>query len=195
MSWTREHQEEKRARLIELNNSVTSNIEAWKSSVQTAMGNIEAGDVTSKKLAVDGSMRQFREFVNYLRTQTDQVTANGTTIDEIARLAAEVAEEKENLRRLKEKYGTRSEQAQSVNPKVTQSPFVNALWLRRNFREDTRVGLIMASIVFGILAFGSMGFLIYSIVTGGIMKPSLYTAQQGGRRRARFAENLERREG
>lgn len=186
MSWTREHQEEKIARLIELNNSVTSNIEAWKSSVQTAMGNTEAADVTSKKLAVDGSMSQFREFVNYLRTQTDQVTANGTTIDEIARLAAEVAEEKENLRRLKEKYGTRSEQAQSVNPKVTQSPFVNALWLRRNFREDTRFGLIVASIVFGILALGSMGFLIYSMVTGGVMKPSFYEAQQGGHKRTRF---------
>jgi hypothetical protein len=189
MSWTREHQEEKRARLIELNNSVASNIESWKSSVQTAMGNTEAVDVTSKKQVVDGSVRQFREFVNELRTRSEQVTANGTTMDDIARLAAEVAEEKENLRRLKEKQGTRTEQAQSVNPKVTQSPFVNALWLRRNFREDTRIGLIVASVVIGILALGSMGFLIYSVVAGGVIKPSLYTAQQGGRRRVRFADD------
>jgi len=51
-----------------------------------------------------------------------------------------------------------------VNPKITQSPYVNILGLRRNFRQSTRVGLIVASSIFGALALGMLGYAGYASV-------------------------------
>jgi len=187
MPWTRDNHISAHNDLRRYVNELDSSINAWKASVQATAN---ADEILARKNSVNQTLNNLRTLVNSLRARSEELTANGTAIDDIARLAAEVAEEKEKLRRLKEKRGTRVEQAHSVNPKITSSPFVNALWLRRNFRENTRIGLIIASAVFGIVAFGAMGFLVYSMVTNGAMKPSLYAAPQtGGRRRLRLAED------
>jgi hypothetical protein len=64
---------------------------------------------------------------------------------------------------------TRDEQAYSVNPKITNSPYVNILGLRRSFRDTTQTGLIVASTLFGILALGLIGNGIYAIRQKGII--------------------------
>ena len=156
----------------------------WISAVQTLATNPKlSGAAATAKLQVDNALAAWRADIQSRRVM------NTTNIDELSRLAASVAEEKETLRQLREKDGTRTVQAASLNPKVTASPYVNILGLRRNFRHNTKIGLIIASSIFGALALGSLGYLVYRMVSeGAIMKPSPIL-QAGGNRRVRFAEH------
>jgi len=115
----------------------------------------------------------------------DSITASQTNITNVSEKAATLAESQQTLKELLAKQGTRDQQASSVNPKITQSPYVNILGLRRNFRHNTRVGLIIASAVFGILALGALGYYITTSVSEKtVMNPSaLIQGQSGGRRR------------
>ncbi len=78
----------------------------------------------------------------------------------------EVAELRDTLADLQAQAVTRTEQADSVNPKVTPSPYVNILGLQRTFRDSTRQGLLLASIVIGALALIALGFLVVAFVSG-----------------------------
>ena len=49
------------------------------------------------------------------------------------------------------------------------------------FRSSTRFGILIASIVFGVLALGTLGFLIYQIVTSGNIIPPSYIQGGSGR--------------
>lgn len=115
----------------------------------------------------------------------NSITESQTDITKVSEKAATLAENQHTLKELLAKQGTRDQQASSVNPKITQSPYVNILGLRRNFRHNTRVGLIVASAVFGILALGALGYYITtSISEKTAMNPSaLIQGQSGGRRR------------
>ena len=106
-------------------------------------------------------------------------------ITKVSEKAATLAESQQKLNDLLAKQGTRDQQASSVNPKITQSPYVNILGLRRNFRQNTRVGLIIASVAFGVLALGALGYYITTSVSEKtVMNPSaLLQGQTGGRRR------------
>lgn len=115
----------------------------------------------------------------------EAVRRSQADITKVSEKAATLAESQQTLQDLLAKQGTRDEQASSVNPKVTQSPYVNILGLRRNFRQNTRVGLIVASVAFGVLALGALGYYITrSISEKTAMNPSaLLQGQVGGRRR------------
>lgn len=112
----------------------------------------------------------------------EKIKNNNNDMTSISQKAAILAEQKQILKELQSKQITRDEQASSVNPKITQSPYVNILGLRRNFRYTTRVGLIVASVAFGALALGALGYYI-STTSQGLMKESPILAQTGGRRR------------
>jgi phage-related minor tail protein len=109
------------------------------------------------------------------------IANNQNDMTSISQKAAILAEQKQILKELKSKQITRDEQASSVNPKITQSPYVNILGLRRNFRYSTRVGLIEASVAFGALALGALGYYI-STLKQSTMNESPILAQTGGRR-------------
>jgi phage-related minor tail protein len=110
------------------------------------------------------------------------ITASQSDMTAISQKAASLAELKHELQEVRSKQITRDEQAGSVNPKITQSPYVNILGLRRNFRYNTRVGLIVASVAFGALALGALGYYI-STLKQSTMNESPILAQSGGRRR------------
>jgi len=163
----------------------------WQNDVQTAAQNpglTEAADASRSR--VDTSLRNWRSYVNRKIT-----SASGNAPDPVSILAARVAEERETLRKLREQQGTGTEQAISLNPKVVPSPYVNILNLRRNFRYNTKVGIIVATVIFGILALGSVGFLVYRIVSdvstgGSFINPSPILHSGGARRRLRFHDEL-----
>ena len=132
---------------------------AWKSAA--AAGNSDQGQAR-----VDDVLRRWRDFTERLQTGSLLATADGSVMDRLTSRLAEVGELRDTLANLEARVRTRTEQATSVNPKVTASPYVNILGLQRVFRDDTRTGLLIASIVFGVLAVGVLGFLVFRGVVG-----------------------------
>jgi hypothetical protein len=137
---------------------------AWKNAIQTAATNPGLKDaVIATQGQVETAITNWRAYVLEQR----RLVESNNDLDKLSRLAGTVAEEKDRLRQLKAKEGTSIEQATSVNPKIVPSPYVNILSLRRNFRYNTKVGLIVASSIFGLAALGTLGFLVYKITTSG----------------------------
>lgn len=145
--------------------------EAWRNAVRS-------GQPNSGQAAVEDVVRRWQQSLNALKTQSESVMSNDTVMDGLGQLAVQVAEQKATLRKLRSEAGTRSDQADSLNPKVRSSPYTNLLGLNRVFRDSTRTGILIASIVFGSLALGSLGFLVYSVVNKGSLVPVQYI--QGG---------------
>lgn len=184
MPWTTEQQVALEAQLAAIRLSVDKAANTWIQSVEDAAR--EPGLATAvgvAKSALDNTIQQYRDFVNKARDSSDNL--NGSALDEVSKLAAQVAEEKEQLKLLRAEKGTREEQADSINPKVVPSPYVNILGLQRTFRDSTRIGILIAAIVFGVLALGALGFLVYQLMTTGI-EPTI-SLQTGGKRHVRFA--------
>lgn len=137
---------------------------AWKNAIQTAATNPGLKDaVIATQGQVETAITNWRAYVLEQRL----LTQDSTDLDNLSRLAAQVAEEKDRLRQLKVKEGTSTEQVTSVNPKIVPSPYVNILNLRRTFRYNTKVGLIVASSLFGVAALGALGLLVYKLSTSG----------------------------
>jgi hypothetical protein len=131
-------------------------MESWKSAA--AAGNSDQGQAQ-----VDDVLRRWRDFAE--RLQAGSLTAATGVMEQLSAGLQEVAELRDTLADLQAQAVTRTEQATSVNPKVTASPYVNILGLQRTFRDSTRQGLLIASIVLGILALGALGFLTVAFVT------------------------------
>jgi hypothetical protein len=153
------------AALSNFNTSYTTARSVWIDAVVNAAANpAQAHTVGPAKAQVDSVLNAWRSAVDSARTGSEAATANSTLIDELSVLSSQVAKERETLRQLQSKQVTSKYQVGSVNPKITQSPYVNILGLRRNFRQSTRVGLIVASSIFGVLALGMLGYAGYASV-------------------------------
>lgn len=133
---------------------------------------VPEGEILSAYIAVTEVLRQWRA---YSETIQDAVI-DSTHIEGLHRKLAELADQKEILARLESEAGTRVDQASSVNPKVTPSPYTNILGLQRTFRSGTRSGLMITGIVFAVLAVAALVFLGVRLAMVGL-EPSF---QQGG---------------
>jgi|LauGreDrversion4_1035100.scaffolds.fasta_scaffold02520_4 hypothetical protein len=148
--------------LVKMNADYKIAYDAWISAVVAAgLDPKKAEAVGPAKTAVDLILSNWRKEV---RSLSDINTNDSNALDELSRLSSQVATERDNLRQLISKQGTRIQQVGSVNPKVTESPYVNIIGLRRNFRKSTKVGLIVASGVFGVLALGLLGYIGYKAI-------------------------------
>ena len=147
----------------------------WRSAIQSG-----APTAATAQAAVEDVVRRWQQSLTQLQGQSELIMSNDTTMDELGQLAVQVAEEKNTLRKLRSEAGTRADQADSVSPKVRASPYTNLLGLDRVFRDSTRFGILIASIVFGVLALGTLGFLIYQVVVSE-STPS-YISSGGGAR-------------
>jgi hypothetical protein len=134
--------------------------DAWITAIQSGQNTVGA------KGAVDKVVTDWQSFVNDLEQRSDTIMSDQNSMDRLGQVATQLAEERATLARLRNEAGTRSDQADSVNPKIRGSPYTNILGLRRTFRESTRFGILIASIVFGVLALCGLGFLGY----GAVMK-------------------------
>ena len=163
--------------MAELQQRYNEAYNAWKNAIQIAATNPGLKDaVIATQGQVETAITNWRAYVLEQR----RLAQDNNDLDNLSRLAGKVAEEKDRLRQLKAKEGTSTEQVTSVNPKIVPSPYVNILNLRRNFRYNTKVGLIVASSVFGVAALGALGLLVYKLSTSGPQASPIL--QAGGRK-------------
>jgi hypothetical protein len=139
-------------------------LEAFNVAYANWVSSVQSGNPGPAAAAVDDVLRRWRASLELLRSQSETLMNNAGVMDMLDRLVVQVTDERETLKRLRGEAVTRSDQADSLNPKVRPSPYTNLLGLQRTFRQSTRTGLMIASIVIGILALLVLGFLIWRIV-------------------------------
>lgn len=132
-------------------------VDAWTVALRSG------GNAVAAKGRVTDLVGRWRQSVNDLEQQSDGIMSDQTAMDQLGQLATQVAQERATLAKLQSEAGSRSVQSDSVNPKAKTSPYTNILGLRRTFRESTRLGILIASIVFGVLALVALGFLGYAL--------------------------------
>jgi hypothetical protein len=153
--------------------------EAWRNGIQ-------AGQPVQYEASVNSILDKWWAFTNQLSTQAES-EQNGTAAV-VADLVKELETQKQVLAELTSESITRGDQADSLNPKARPSPYTNILGLQRTFRESTRSNIFVATMVFGALALVAIVFLVYSVVTGGVLfnvpyrESSEYISTGGGRR-------------
>lgn len=118
-------------------------------------------------------MRRWSVFVNTLQTDSDTIASNENAMESLSLLAAQNADYKAQLAQLRNQALTRSDQADSVNPKIRSSPYTNLLGLHRVFRDSTRFGLLMSSIVFGVGTLVAGGIFAADVWAGNGIFPEV----------------------
>jgi hypothetical protein len=171
MLWTAANQQAAQTKLSEFSSEFNTAVEAWRNAVQSgAPGQTEA--------ATQDVLRRWREYIELLKVQSDGAVANEGIMDGLSTLVDQLNQEKSVLAKLQSEAGTRTDQADTVNPKVRNSPYINILGLQRLFRSSTRTSILIAAIIFAVLAIAVIGFLVYRVVvTGQVYVPGY---QMGG---------------
>jgi len=182
MSWTQADQDAATAALVSHTEQVNAAYEAWINSLQS-------GQQNQSQAALEEALRQWRVSIQQLRAQSDTLANNAGRIDMMEAIVKEISDQKTILKRLKSEAVTRGDQSQSVNPKITASPYTNLLGLQRTFRPATRTALLIVSIVFAVLTAAVGGWLVYSTLGAEGSSSSGGGSQLGGGRKSfwRFA--------
>ena len=159
MSWTKDRQDAAEKQINEFIAEYETTMTAWKNSIQ-------AGQANQGEAAVHDVLRRWRAFTTDLQAASTAATSNQGIMDALAELVGNVAEQKQILAELESEAATRVDQADSLNPKVRNSPYTNILGLQRTFRDSTRTAILIASVIFGVLALGLLVFLVYQVTQG-----------------------------
>lgn len=179
MSWTQANQDAAVAQMIEYIEQTNAAFEAWYNSLQS-------GQQNQSQAALEEVLRRWRASLAQLRAESDSLMANDGQLEAMGAIVKEVSDLQATLQKLQSESGTRTDQAVSVNPKVTVSPYTNILGLQRTFRSSTRTGLLIAAIVFACLAIGLAGYIIYRLlgpaIGGSAVGPSTTMVGGGGRK-------------
>lgn len=157
MPWDEKQQLGATVKFFELLEEFNTRYAAWLGAVQSG------ADGTQALAAVDDTLRRWRAHLETLRAKSEGVLGE-RGVDDMEQIVTQTAEGQATLASLKSQAITREDQADSVHPKVRESPWTNLLGLDRVFREGTRTNIIIATIVFAVLAVGILGFLIYRMV-------------------------------
>jgi hypothetical protein len=174
MPWTKEKQERAEADTMAISMEFVVAFESVTEKISTGASDAE---VMAAYTAAAEVLRRWRAQSDGLQTEV----TNSTHLDDLQRKLVELTDQRAILARLESEAGTRVDQANSVNPKVTASPYTNILGLQRTFRSPARTGLMIAGIVFAALAVLGLVFLVVQLVmSGGV--PSSYAAVGGGRK-------------
>lgn len=176
MSWSPAKQQAAVEAMMSYIERTNAAFEAWYNSMRS-------GQQNQSQAALEEVLRQWRASLAELRATSDSLMMNEGGLDALNTMVREVAELQTTLKRLQSEHGTRVDQAVSVNPKVVPSPYTNILGLQRTFRPSTRTGLLIAAIVFAVLALVVAGYMIYQLVSSA--RPE---APQMGGRRANFGD-------
>lgn len=161
MTWTPAQQTEAEATNTTLKNQYITRMTIWTDAINA--GQI---DTSVQKAAVQDALTRWQANMNSLQNTSEQLIGDDSNITRIGVLATQIAEEKATLNKLLSESGTRSNQSESVNPKIKSIPATNMLGLNRVFRSSTRLYLIILSILFALLAVAA---LIYFVSASGII--------------------------
>lgn len=176
MPWTDQQQQSADAAITGYIEEYVGKLFEWGSATQS-------GNAAQGQAAIEDVLRRWRGYTETLQAQALHSVDESQTMDKLREVVSSMNDERALLKRLQSEAGTRTEQADSVNPKVTESPYVNILKMQRTFSGAARTGILIAAIVIGILALGFLGFLIYRIATtGAVMQMGYQVApsQMGG---------------
>jgi hypothetical protein len=174
MPWTEANQAVAEERIAAFAVEFNEAFEAWKNGLQT-------GQQGQWEAALQDVLRRWREYTETLRAQSDAAMANEGIMARLTATVDQLTEQRSVLAALQSEAGTRTEAAESVNPKVRASPYTNVLGLQRTFRQSTRQAIIIATVVFAVLALGALGFLVWRVYASGeVARPSY--AMTGGAR-------------
>lgn len=173
MSWTPQDQElavaEMVAYITETNLAFETHINALRSGQNPL----------AAQAALEDVLRRWRLSIDRLRAKSETLTQSEGLLDSLNQLIATVQEESSLLSKLQSEAVTRTDQATSVNPKVVPSPYTNILGLQRTFRQSTRNNILIATIVFAVLAIGIAGYAGFRAFTAG--SPPSYPGRGGAR--------------
>lgn len=137
--------------------------EGWRNAIAAGTGAAIAQTRTEDVL------RRWRAFTNNLERQTESVIAQEGIMQQLSDLMTEAEEQRSVLARLQSEAGTRTDQADSLNPKVRSSPYTNIMGLQRTFRSGTRTAILIAAVVFAVLAAAVLAYLVWRVVSGGAL--------------------------
>lgn len=152
-------------------------IGAWTDALQT--GNSTAATVA--ETAVEEVLREWRQRLTVLREQAAMsMEGDESGLAALSQRVTDLMEQRSILAKLESERITRDGQASSVDPKTVPSPYTNILGLQRTFRPSVRQGIIIAAIVFGILALGVLAYVIYWMIVTPAAERTAYGATQMG---------------
>jgi len=155
MPWTADDQQRAEQRNLVFQQEFNARLDGWKNA-------IAAGAPGQGQAALEDTLTRWRANMQSLQSSSESIMGNESLIDSVSVLATQVADEQAVLAKLRSEAGTRSDQADTVNPKIKGIPATNILGLNRTFRSSTRLALLIASIVFGVLAAVAIGYFVYA---------------------------------
>jgi hypothetical protein len=176
-NWSKAQQDAATAQMFGIAEKFTAAYEAF----------INEAPNPAAKQPVLNVLAEWREFNDSLSTTLNEQGSSG--VDTIGPLAEQVIEQKQILKDLKVRAGTRDEQVGSLNPKTAQSPYVNLLGLQRTFRPGTRTAILWTGVAFGFLTLCVLSAMIYMFVVRGIV-PTPTMVGGGGSTGSRAARRV-----
>jgi septum formation inhibitor MinC len=164
----------------ELNEAYSS----WRNAIMAGNGAAVA------QTRVDDVLRRWRAWTNGLERQTEAAIAQDGMMQRLSDLMTEAEEQRSVLARLQSEAGTRTDQADSLNPKVRSSPYTNIMGLQRTFRSGTRTVILILAVVFAVLAAAVLGFLVWRVVTeGSVVRAGAMVGGAAATKKVRFADD------
>ena len=170
MSWTPAQQEAATAQMEQFQQQFQTALTAWQNGLLT--NNPQQFEQQTEEV-----LRKWRAFTEELQLSSEIVMQNQGVMNVLADLVEEMSEQKRILGRLKSEAVTREDQAHTLNPKNANSPYTNILGLQRSFSSSTRTSILIATIVFGIVALILIGVISYFSLAGPIQ--SAYSTVTG----------------
>jgi len=159
MPWTPKQQAETERILAEFERSYDGAYEDYVTALKSGGGAVAA------KGKAESIISSWWSKVQDLQAQSDLMSSQQNSLDTLGQLATQITEERTALKELRSEANTRGYQADSVNPKITGSPYTNILGLRRSFRETTRMAILVMSIIFGVLALVLLAVVVFKVAT------------------------------
>lgn len=150
---------------------------AWTAALST--GN--QTQITVAETTVEEVLREWRKNIAVLREQAAvSMKSDDSGLTAMSQKVTDLMEQRALLAKLRSEHVTRDGQATSVNPKTVGSPYTNLLGLDRTFRPSVRQGIIIAAIVFGVIALGVLVYVVYAMVVTPAAERVAYGASTSG---------------
>jgi hypothetical protein len=175
MPWTVEDQQRAEHKNLEFQKEFNTRLNGWKDAMA-------AGAQGQGQAALEDTLTRWRAHMQGLQASSESLMGNESIIDSVSVLATQVADEQAALAKLRSEAGTRAGQADTVNPKVKGIPATNILGLNRTFRSSTRLALLIASIVFGLLAVAALSYFVYASGVVPYVRNGFQPSMSGGGR-------------
>ena len=133
---------------------------AWTNAVQA-----QSRQSPAAQAATEDVVHRWRLYNEMLKARSITDMNNASSMSTLENLVAQISEDRITLARLRGEAATRTDQADSLNPRITNSPYTNILG--KMIQPGTWNALLAASVLFGALTLVLTGLLIWAMVRSG----------------------------